>query len=163
MDKKEQKVDLVAVPYTNEEGKNIKVFALYIDDKMLMSTAVSVLADYCKRMVECAIIDPDDWFEVSMEELSKGLADAKVLTIEEQKELKQKELKQKELSIDDMFSPIDRANEAAEKYTQCIRGAREAREKNDKELYKAFVYDALKNARVSQLWLKLAQQLDEVG
>ena len=153
MDKKEPKVEVFEVPYTTEEGKKIKIFAIYIDDRMLMSTAVRVMANYCKEMIECAIADHNNWFEVGIEELRKGLADDKVLTTEEQKELRS----------DDMFSPIDRANEAAEKYTQCIRGAREAREKNDKELYKAFVYDALKHARVSQLWLKLAQQLDEVG
>ena len=62
-----------------------------------------------------------------------------------------------------MFSPIGRANEYAEKYVQCIRGARDAREKNDKELYKAYVYDALKHSRISRLWLKLAEQLDDVS
>ena len=153
MSKKEQKVEVVEVPYTNDEGKKITIFAIYIDDGMLMSTAVRVLAEYCKEMIECAIADHNNWFEVNVEDLRKELADVKVLTPEEQKELRS----------DNMFSPIDRANEAAEKYTQCIRGAREAREKNDKELYKAFVYDALKHAEVSQLWLKLAEKLDEVS
>ena len=62
-----------------------------------------------------------------------------------------------------MFSPINRAEQSAEKYLQCIKGVKEARAKEDKELYKAYMYDALKHARVSRLWLKLAEQLDDVS
>ena len=58
---------------------------------------------------------------------------------------------------------LDQSHSYAKKFLQCVEGAQESRKQNDKELYEAYAYDAIKHAEVASLFLQLAQKLDKIG
>ena len=89
MDKKEPKIHIADTQY-EANGKQVTVFAVFVDDQMVLSTAIRVLAEYCAEMLQCTLDQgPIDWFEVNVRRLRKAFDEAKVLEPDEAQRAKE--------------------------------------------------------------------------